>query len=321
MQNDAARRRSRHLPCIPASQHHSPLACCYTHPQTRCISTHPHPPCPCPSPFTLSPRRPQVWCCYKLGDTRRLAVSRERLKRAREGLARAHGPHLERLRGLTGSAFTPELATWVAVWGRGRAGRWREEQAARGAGGGGVGACHAGAGGMGGAVGGVVRCRARTVGFVSEHRHTILRRFLGRTHVPRTLPAPAAAHLGELVTPCPCGATSTRLHMTCAHVLCCQALKSRRQPTLSPRLPLPRYLRLEVLEGLAAYHGGEPRATAEACLRAAQAKWQRLQVRAGVWGRGCACGGCGGCGSGAGRQTGERTGEREKGTGEREEGG
>ncbi|KAG2494871.1 hypothetical protein HYH03_007110 [Edaphochlamys debaryana] len=90
-----------------------------------------------------------VWSAYKLGDLRRLAVSRERLARARQGLARAHGPNLERLRSLTGSTFCPELAT---------------------------------------------------------------------------------------------------------------------------------YLRLEVLEGLVAYYGGEPRATAEAAFRAAQAKWQRLQV-------------------------------------------
>ncbi|PNH08776.1 NEDD8 ultimate buster 1 [Tetrabaena socialis] len=90
-----------------------------------------------------------VWCCYKLGDVRRLAVGRERLAKARAGLARAHGPALERLRTLTGSSFSPELAT---------------------------------------------------------------------------------------------------------------------------------YLRLEVLEGLVAYYGGENRATAESCFRAAQAKWQRLQV-------------------------------------------
>ncbi|GLC68053.1 hypothetical protein PLESTF_000639800 [Pleodorina starrii] len=56
-----------------------------------------------------------VWAAYKLGDTRRLAVSRERLARARAGLVRAHGSGLERLRSLTGSAFSPELATYLRL--------------------------------------------------------------------------------------------------------------------------------------------------------------------------------------------------------------
>ncbi|GIL96788.1 hypothetical protein Vretimale_2576 [Volvox reticuliferus] len=56
-----------------------------------------------------------VWAAYKLGDIRRLAVSRDRLSRARAGLARAHGPGLERLRSLTGSAFSPELATYMRL--------------------------------------------------------------------------------------------------------------------------------------------------------------------------------------------------------------
>ncbi|KXZ53463.1 hypothetical protein GPECTOR_7g913 [Gonium pectorale] len=58
-----------------------------------------------------------VWAAYKLGDTRRLAVSRERLVKARAGLERAHGPQLERLRTLTGggAGFSPELATYLRL--------------------------------------------------------------------------------------------------------------------------------------------------------------------------------------------------------------
>ncbi|GLI69576.1 hypothetical protein VaNZ11_014234 [Volvox africanus] len=56
-----------------------------------------------------------VWAAYKLGDIRRLAVSRDRLARARAGLVRAHGSGLERLRSLTGSAFSPELATYMRL--------------------------------------------------------------------------------------------------------------------------------------------------------------------------------------------------------------
>ncbi|GFR40862.1 hypothetical protein Agub_g1512, partial [Astrephomene gubernaculifera] len=41
---------------------------------------------------------------------------------------------------------------------------------------------------------------------------------------------------------------------------------------------LATYLRLDVCEGLVAYYGGEGRAAAEACFRAAQEKWRRLQV-------------------------------------------
>ena len=42
------------------------------------------------------------------------------------------------------------------------------------------------------------------------------------------------------------------------------------------------YLRLEVLEGLVAFYGGEPAATAESAFRGAQAKWRRLQVADGA---------------------------------------
>ncbi|EFJ41254.1 hypothetical protein VOLCADRAFT_107771 [Volvox carteri f. nagariensis] len=56
-----------------------------------------------------------VWAAYKLRDVRRLAVSKERLAKARAGLARAHGPRLERLRNLTGAAFSPELATYLRL--------------------------------------------------------------------------------------------------------------------------------------------------------------------------------------------------------------
>ncbi|KAG2436923.1 hypothetical protein HXX76_006442 [Chlamydomonas incerta] len=56
-----------------------------------------------------------VWAAYKLGDLRRLAVSRERLSRARAGLERAHGADLQRLRALTGGAFSPELATYLRL--------------------------------------------------------------------------------------------------------------------------------------------------------------------------------------------------------------
>lgn len=44
-----------------------------------------------------------------LRDIERLAVARERLARARDGLGRSHGRNLERLRVLQGG-FCPELA-------------------------------------------------------------------------------------------------------------------------------------------------------------------------------------------------------------------
>ncbi|MEW5303146.1 MAG: hypothetical protein WDW36_005867 [Sanguina aurantia] len=55
-----------------------------------------------------------VWCCYKMGDLQRLAVSRERLARCRKLLLKAHGPGLERVRKLHGE-FCPELATYVRL--------------------------------------------------------------------------------------------------------------------------------------------------------------------------------------------------------------
>ncbi len=51
-----------------------------------------------------------VWCAWKLKDSRRLAVCRDRLSKAREALLRAWGPGLERARKLHGG-FRPELAT------------------------------------------------------------------------------------------------------------------------------------------------------------------------------------------------------------------
>jgi hypothetical protein len=48
-------------------------------------------------------------CCYKLRDVSRLGVCSERLGSARRMLARAHGPHQERLRLLHGG-FSPEQA-------------------------------------------------------------------------------------------------------------------------------------------------------------------------------------------------------------------
>ncbi|PNW85783.1 hypothetical protein CHLRE_03g205650v5 [Chlamydomonas reinhardtii] len=94
-----------------------------------------------------------VWAAYKLGDLRRLAVSRDRLCRARAGLERAHGADLQRLRSLTGGGFSPELATYlrlevleglVAFYGgepaataesafRGAQAKWRRLQVADGA--------------------------------------------------------------------------------------------------------------------------------------------------------------------------------------------
>ncbi len=53
-----------------------------------------------------------VWSFFMLRDIARLAVARERLKKAREGLFRSHGKNLERLRVLQGG-FCPELALCV----------------------------------------------------------------------------------------------------------------------------------------------------------------------------------------------------------------
>jgi FtsZ-binding cell division protein ZapB len=53
-----------------------------------------------------------VWSLFMLRDIARLAVARERLKKAREGLLRSHGKNLERLRVLQGG-FCPELALCV----------------------------------------------------------------------------------------------------------------------------------------------------------------------------------------------------------------
>ncbi|KAG0590476.1 hypothetical protein M758_1G109800 [Ceratodon purpureus] len=55
-----------------------------------------------------------VWCLFMLRDIARLAVARERLARARDGLKRSHGPNLERLRVLQGG-FCPELALYVRL--------------------------------------------------------------------------------------------------------------------------------------------------------------------------------------------------------------
>lgn len=55
-----------------------------------------------------------VWCLFMLRDIERLAVARERLARARDGLKRSHGPNLERLRVLQGG-FCPELALYVRL--------------------------------------------------------------------------------------------------------------------------------------------------------------------------------------------------------------
>ncbi|MEW5309591.1 MAG: hypothetical protein WDW38_001470 [Sanguina aurantia] len=55
-----------------------------------------------------------VWCCYKMGDLQRLAISKERLTRCRKLLLKAHGPGLERVRKLHGE-FCPELATYVRL--------------------------------------------------------------------------------------------------------------------------------------------------------------------------------------------------------------
>eukprot|EP00897_Mesotaenium_endlicherianum_P001793 jgi/Mesen1/1641/ME000135S00637 len=55
-----------------------------------------------------------VWAHFLLRDVASLARARERLRLAREGLRRAHGPHLERLRLLQGR-FSPELATYLRI--------------------------------------------------------------------------------------------------------------------------------------------------------------------------------------------------------------
>ncbi|GBF88993.1 hypothetical protein Rsub_01492 [Raphidocelis subcapitata] len=55
-----------------------------------------------------------VWCSYLLRDIGRLGVSAARLSKAREALARAHGPNLERVRVLHGG-FSPEVATYVRL--------------------------------------------------------------------------------------------------------------------------------------------------------------------------------------------------------------
>ncbi|CAM6069601.1 unnamed protein product [Sphagnum tenellum] len=55
-----------------------------------------------------------VWSLFMLRDIARLAVARERLKKAREGLLRSHGKNLERLRVLQGG-FCPELALYVRL--------------------------------------------------------------------------------------------------------------------------------------------------------------------------------------------------------------
>lgn len=55
-----------------------------------------------------------VWCLFMLRDIERLAVARDRLARARDGLKRSHGPNLERLRVLQGG-FCPELALYVRL--------------------------------------------------------------------------------------------------------------------------------------------------------------------------------------------------------------
>lgn len=55
-----------------------------------------------------------VWCLFMLRDISRLAVARERLLKAREGLSRSHGSNLERLRVLQGG-FCPELAVYVRL--------------------------------------------------------------------------------------------------------------------------------------------------------------------------------------------------------------
>ncbi|KAJ9510486.1 hypothetical protein QJQ45_015956, partial [Haematococcus lacustris] len=56
-----------------------------------------------------------VWCCYKLGDVRRLAVARDKLVAARAALTQAHGAGLERVRRLHGTRFCPELAVYVRL--------------------------------------------------------------------------------------------------------------------------------------------------------------------------------------------------------------
>ncbi|KAJ7541608.1 hypothetical protein O6H91_10G067200 [Diphasiastrum complanatum] len=55
-----------------------------------------------------------VWCLFMLRDITRLAVARERLARARDGLCLSHGRNLERLRVLQGG-FCPELAIYVRL--------------------------------------------------------------------------------------------------------------------------------------------------------------------------------------------------------------
>ena len=55
-----------------------------------------------------------VWCAFRLRDAARLASAGVRLREAREGLARAHGPDLARLRVLQGG-FRPELAVYLRL--------------------------------------------------------------------------------------------------------------------------------------------------------------------------------------------------------------
>lgn len=55
-----------------------------------------------------------VWCYFMLKDMARIADAGKRLSQAREGLHKAHGPHLERLRVLQGG-FRPELAIYLRL--------------------------------------------------------------------------------------------------------------------------------------------------------------------------------------------------------------
>ncbi len=67
-------------------------------------------PSPVPPSHDSPPLPFPLRCAYKLQDSRRLAVCRDRLSKAREAMHRAYGPNLERARKLHG-AFQPELAT------------------------------------------------------------------------------------------------------------------------------------------------------------------------------------------------------------------
>eukprot|EP00271_Cylindrocystis_brebissonii_P004749 TRINITY_DN16587_c0_g2_i1.p1 TRINITY_DN16587_c0_g2~~TRINITY_DN16587_c0_g2_i1.p1 ORF type:complete len:672 (+),score=157.26 TRINITY_DN16587_c0_g2_i1:198-2213(+) len=55
-----------------------------------------------------------VWCLFMRQEEEQLALARQRLREAREGLQKSHGPNLERLRVLQGH-FAPELATYVRL--------------------------------------------------------------------------------------------------------------------------------------------------------------------------------------------------------------